>query len=245
MKIALDWSGVIAAVNEARRLILMEMHGRFENNVPVNGPFLGRDEVVPFSMEYRKLFDQIVFGRAPQFTFTKSWALTDKSSKEDGTLLTVTKEQYEAMKKVLYERPEYALNIPEIPGALNAIKTLVALGHDVTIVTSRGPGVPQQVVEAWCKKHDLSLPIVFGQKDKTKVLHEYDLFVDDKSRQLAPEDTSLETIRILFMHYYNVMDIDAFIYGRRGYTGYYAHWDPIVRLVGQKTEPAFWLTGNG
>lgn len=245
MKIGLDWSGVIANVQEARRLLLMELYGEMEEGHPMYGPSHGNENLVPFSPEYQKAISDITIGRAPNHTFTKEWVFKDKSHEQDGTLLTITEEQYEAMKVVLYENAAYAGNIPPIHGALSAIRMLIAWGHDVSIVTSRGPGIPQQVVAAWCKKHHIDIPIVFGQKDKTKILHEYDLFVDDKKRQLAPEDTSLETIRILFMHYYNVMDIDAFIYGPRGHTGYCPSWDAILRVVARRMDPAFWLTANG
>jgi len=238
MKIGLDWSGVIADVNEARRLVLMEMHGTFENGAPLMGPFSGNDGITPFSPEYRRMFEDVVSGRAPIFTFTKDWVLEDKSAREDGTLLSVSKEQYEEMKVVLYEHPGYAENIPEIPGAVAAINKLVEDGHDVTIVTSRGPGISQQVVKAWCKKQGLNVPIIFDAKDKTLLLKEYDLFVDDKKRQLAPGDDSLATVRMFFMHHYNVADITDFIHADK--CGYVASWDPILYWVSKNNLRVFW-----
>tara|TARA_B100000745_G_scaffold294100_1_gene236684 strand:+ start:2585 stop:3286 length:702 start_codon:yes stop_codon:yes gene_type:complete len=232
MKIGLDWSGVIANVHEARRLVLMEMYGKFEDGDSMKGPYLGNDNVVPFSEEYRKMIVAVYSGRTPLYTFTKEWVLEDKSHQQDGTLLSVTSEEYEAMKQVLYERPEYAENIPEIPGAIAAIKELVEAGHDVSIVTSRGPGFSAEVVENWCKAHGLHVPMVFGAKDKTQVLHEYDLFVDDKKRQLAPGDDSLATLRMLFMHHYNAKDSADFI--RPKNCGYIADWAGLLRRINAK-----------
>tara|TARA_B100000508_G_scaffold60333_2_gene47503 strand:+ start:50829 stop:51533 length:705 start_codon:yes stop_codon:yes gene_type:complete len=230
MKIGLDWSGVIADVHEARRLILMELHGTFENGAPVMGPFSGNDGIVPFSPEYRKMFEDVVSGRTPVFAFTKDWVLEDKSQKEDGTLLSISLEEYEAMKEVLYERSEYAENIPEIPGALEGIKELLEEGHDVSIVTSRGRGLPAEVVRNWCKAHDLHLPTIFGAKDKTRLLVKYDLFVDDKKRQLIAEgDDSLATVRMLFMHRYNTNEITDFI--SKDNCGYIADWAGLLKWI--------------
>ncbi|XKT75349.1 MAG: hypothetical protein ACJKSS_01000 [Patescibacteria group bacterium UBA2103] len=232
MKIGLDWSGVIANVHEARRLVLMEMHGAFEDGEKPKGSYRGNINIRPFSDEYRKMMSMIYFGRAPIFTFTKVWALADKSTREEGSLLSITEEDYEAMKVVLYERPEYALNIPAIDGALDAIRTLSEEGHDVEIVTSRGPdGIPRKVVADWLLANMVDLPVRYGVKDKTQVLHEYDFFVDDKKRQLAPEDLSLNTIRILFAHHYNMEDTEAFVSGPRGRVGYCVDWSSILRMV--------------
>ena len=238
MKIGLDFCGVIADIPEARRLVLMEMYGKFENGAPIMGPFSGNEGIVPFSPEYRRMFEDVVSGRAPMFSFTKEWVLADKSLMEGGALLTISDEQYNAMKVVLYERPEYAENIPEVPGAVSAIKKLVHDGHDVTIVTSRGPGIPQQVVEAWLLKHELNVPVIYGVKDKTLLLHDYDLFVDDTKRHLAPGDSSYRAVRMLFMHHYNTEDISDFIRGKR--CGYVAHWDPILDWVAKNTRRIFW-----
>lgn len=228
MKIGLDWAGVTANIAEAQRLVLMEMYARFENDVPVNGPLLGRDEITPFSMEYRKLFDHVVLGRAPCFSYTKNWVLEDKSHKQDGTLLSIDLVQYEAMKKVLYEHPGYPENIPEVPGAAEGITKLVADGHDVEIVTSRTPGVPLDVIKMWMGKRKLYVPIRSGVKDKTKVLHEYDIFIDDKAKQLAPEKWCL-TLRLLFAHYYNYQETTPFIYNRN--CGYVPDWRTILSIV--------------
>ncbi len=244
MKIGLDWSGVIADVFNARRLVLMEMYGGYKGDDgskrPLFGPYHDPDStIVPFSKEYLKLIEHTHFGRYPTFTgkSAREYLFEDKSDREDGTLLSISLEEYEAMKVVLYERSEYAQNIPEVPGAINAIKKLLELGHEVTIVTSRGPGIPEKVVQEWCEAHDLHVPIVFGQKKKVGILHEYDLFVDDKKRQLAP-NTDLETVRMLFMHHYNANEITDFIYANN--CGYIADWVGLLRWIEARKKISFW-----
>lgn len=232
MKIGLDWSGVIADVFSARRLVLMEMYGGYKGDtgkkMPLFGPYHDPESlIVPFSKEYYELMKNVHFGRYPIFTHesARDWALRDKSDKEEGTLLSLSLEEYEAMKIVLYEREAYALNIPEIPGALEGIKKLAEAGHAVTIVTSRGPGVPQSVVKAWLAGHNVNVPVRFGVKDKTKVLAEYDFFVDDKKVQLAPKDKSLTTVRSLFLHSYNAGDSGLFC---KAPCTWVAGWDHVL-----------------
>lgn len=232
MRIGLDWAGVTANIVEAQRLVLMELHGKYENGAPMEGPFKGNTNLEPFSPEYRKAVSQLVMNRAPCFAYTKEWVLKDKRDQQDGTLLSISLDEYEAMKKVLYEHPGYPENIPEVPGAVAGIKTLVAHGHDVEIVTTRGKGVPRNVVEKWMGKRGLYIPIRSGIKDKTKVLHEYDMFVDDKAKHLAPEKWCL-TLRLLFAHYYNYQDTTPFIYN--GNCGYVPDWRTILSIAWPRT----------
>ena len=169
------------------------------------------------------MINAIFSGRAPVFSYGKEWVLKDKSPQEQGTLLSISATEYDAMKVVLYERPEYAENIPEVPGAVEGTKALQAAGHEVTIVTSRGPGIPQKVVEAWLRTHDLEVPVMFGVRDKTSVLSEFDIFVDDSARHLAFGDASLETLRFLFIHFYNVQHMAA-----HQNVGFLGRWEDLL-----------------
>lgn len=232
MKIGVDWAGVVAHIKEAQRLVLMEMYGLLEEGRPMEGPYRGNENLVPFSNEYRQAISQLVRNRAPVFTYTKEWVLEDKGAREEGTLLSIGLAEYEAMKKVLYEYPGYPENIPEIPGAVEGILSLIRDGHDVELVTSRTPGVPLDVINAWMGKRNLPIPVRAGIKDKTEILHEYDVFIDDRSEQLLPERWCL-TLRLLFMHHYNVQDISPFIH--HGNCGYVPDWRTILSIVKQRS----------
>lgn len=231
LHIGLDWAGVIANPIEAQRLVLMEMYGSIQNEqgeyLPLNGPYKDKESsIVPFSNQYRQVIDKIVTGRCPYFSYTKEWVLRDKSHLEEGTLLSISNEEREAMKVVLYEQPGYPENIPEIPGAVSSIKKLQDAGHVVTIVTSRGPKIPQLVVEKWLAAHDIEVSVRFGVKDKALHLKDFNVFVDDSPKHLAFGDLDLKTRRFLFLHFYNV---DSMIGGKG--VDIVGMWDTLLEKI--------------
>lgn len=66
---------------------------------------------------------------------------------------------------------------PPLPGALEAVKSLLARGHRVTVFTSRG-NRPQHVID-WLRYYH------FPELEVTNIKQDYDLILDDKARRFT------------------------------------------------------------
>jgi len=90
--------------------------------------------------------------------------------------------EYRARIEALTLRPGFFLNLEPLPGAIEALRTLLALGFDVRICTSPKKIFDNCVAEkfAWLKKHlgEEFVERIVLTRDKTLV--QGDILVDDK-----------------------------------------------------------------
>lgn len=108
----------------------------------------------------------------------------------------------EEVDKIFFE-PEFFLNLPLVPGAANALKNLLTLGHDVRICTSPLRRYQNCVLEKyqWVEKH-LGFEFVsriICSRDKSIIVG--DLLVDDKPEIDGQERAGWE--HIIFDKPYN------------------------------------------
>lgn len=84
--------------------------------------------------------------------------------------------------EAIYFAPGFYINLPPVPGGIEALKTLASLGHDVRICTSPLGQYENCVLEKyrWIEKHlgrDFTKKIILS-KDKTIIRGQ--LLIDDK-----------------------------------------------------------------
>lgn len=87
--------------------------------------------------------------------------------------------------EVVTQKTRLAKKVPEIPGAIEAIKTLQGEGHSVEIVTASGHAAHLAILN-WLMKHKLDIPTRSVGRHALKgfVAGGYDIFLDDTVEQL-------------------------------------------------------------
>lgn len=103
----------------------------------------------------------------------------------------------------IYFAPGFYFNLPPVPGGIEALKTLVSLGHDVRICTSPLSRYENCILEKyqWVEKHlgrDFTKRIILS-KDKTVVRGRF--LIDDNPKVEGAENADWE--HVLFDCPYN------------------------------------------
>ncbi len=137
----------------------------------------------------------------------------------------LTAEQYRELQKVIYGTREIGFLMEPVDGALNYLPRLIADGHTVLIITSRGK-VELEIAKEWSIRQGLQLDFVgvgYGNS-KAEAATGLDLYVDDDLDKLEPL-VNVVPHRFLFSWGYNT-HIDVGTTARR-----IASWGELHRTI--------------
>ncbi len=115
----------------------------------------------------------------------------------------LTAEQYRNLQKIIYGTREMGFLMEPVDGVLEYIPRLLAEGHTILIVTSRGE-TELEIAKEWGVRHGLTLDFVgvgYG-KNKIAATAGLDVYIDDDFDKLEP---LIDTVpyRFLFSWGYN------------------------------------------
>jgi len=161
---------------------------------------LDYDGVVVDTVEQRAWACIEIYGEDPPF---RSFAA--KTVVSEGRL---TQQQYDDLMDIIFLDPQYAMVINPLPGAIEAIHSLIAAGLTPRIVTMR-QAASVKFVRRFLRSDDIrlgDLKVVATNRQRTK--HEYVAgmlaFVDDRVEHL---ETMREIVPNLYlMDYYHVAE---------------------------------------
>lgn len=137
----------------------------------------------------------------------------------------LTMEQYREFQKIIYGTREVGFLMEPVDGVLYYLPRLVAAGHLVLIVTSRGE-VELEIAKEWSIRQGLQLDFVgvgYGNS-KTGAAAGLDLYVDDDLDKLEPL-VGLVPHRFLFSWGYNA-HLDVGSVAER-----IASWEELYRQI--------------
>lgn len=137
--------------------------------------------------------------------------------------------------KEVYSAPGFFANLPEVPGGIEAVKQIQALGHYVLICTSPLSSNPtcEQDKKEWVKNHlgNDWVPRVRVVNDKTLVFGDY--LIDDKPNPSKGGDQRPSWEHIVYAWPYNGRDKTVLTWGKRRIT--WANWQSkLPELILQK-----------
>ena len=116
----------------------------------------------------------------------------------------LTAEQYRELQKVIYGTREMGFLMEPVDGALDYLPCLLANGHTILVITSRGE-VQLEIAKEWCIRQGLQLDFVgvgYGNS-KAGAAAGLDLYVDDDLDKLEPL-VSVVPHLLLFSWGYNI-----------------------------------------
>jgi len=114
----------------------------------------------------------------------------------------LTAEQYHNLQKMIYGTREMGLLMEPVGGMFEAISQLLAWGHTILIVTSRGQA-ELEIAKEWSVKQGLALDFIGGcSVSKATACVGLDVYIDDDLDKLEPLVGIVEH-RFLFSWDYN------------------------------------------
>lgn len=137
----------------------------------------------------------------------------------------LTAEQYRNLQRIIYGTREIGFLMKPVDGVLYYLPRLVAGGHTVLIVTSRGE-VELQIAREWSVSHGLQLEFVgVGYNNsKAEAAAGLDFYVDDDLDKLEPL-VGVVPHRFLFSWGYNA-HVDVGTIAKR-----VASWEELHRII--------------
>ena len=115
----------------------------------------------------------------------------------------LTAEQYRDLQRIIYGTREVGFLMEPVSGVLESVPQLLALGHTLLIVTSRGE-VELEIAKEWSVKRGLALDFVgvgYGVS-KAVACTGFDVYIDDDLDKLEPL-VNIVPHRFLFSWGYN------------------------------------------
>jgi len=91
---------------------------------------------------------------------------------------------HQALLKAINTDPEIALTMEPLPGAFQTMRQLMADGHTLTIITSRG-GQSLNIARQWMANHDFDIEVIgTNGQSKALVTDGLDVFFEDNPSKL-------------------------------------------------------------
>lgn len=99
----------------------------------------------------------------------------------------LTADQYRYLQEIIYETREVGFLMEPVAGVLQYIPELLALGHALLVVTSRGEAA-LKVAKEWSLRQGIALEFVGAGHDASKVAActGLDVYIDDDLDKLGP-----------------------------------------------------------
>lgn len=134
-------------------------------------------------------------------------------------------QQYTQLQQIIYGSPEWGSRMTAIPGMQAAVERLIADGHFLRIVTSRGEE-KLEVAKQWLARAGIEVEIVgTNQASKVEATIGHDVFLDDDLDKLV--EIPHVPHRFMMSHPYNEHDTLPEDVER------VAGWDEFYARVGQ------------
>jgi len=137
----------------------------------------------------------------------------------------LTMEQYRELQKIIYGTREIGFLMEPVDGVLHFLPRLVADGHTVLVVTSRGE-VELEIAKEWSTRQGLQLDFVgvgYGNS-KANAANGLDFYIDDDLDKLEPL-VGVVPHRYLFSWGYNA-HVDVGEVAKR-----VASWEELYRTI--------------